>query len=55
MIRIVYPSYASQTEANRQYSETINNIIEALNYSGVNNVTDTQEVSTQFGFYFAVN
>ena len=53
MIRQVYPEHANQEEANRRFSEAINNLIDSANYFGVNNVTDSQDVSVQFGFYFA--
>ena len=53
MRRHVYPDYASQEEANRQYAGAINDISDALNYTGVVSVSSSSDVTVQFGLWLA--
>lgn len=51
MRRHVYPDYASQKEANRQYAEAINALVDSLPYFGVITVSESSDVSVQFGIW----
>lgn len=53
MRRHVYPDYASQEEANRQYAGAINDLSDAFNYTGVVSVASDSDVSIQFGLWLA--
>ena len=51
MKRHVQPVYASQTEANRQYSGAINSLMDKTPYFGVISVSSDTNVSIQYGVW----
>lgn len=50
-MRQVYPDYADQKEANRQYARAINDLVDAFQYVGVVSVAASADVSVQYGLW----